>query len=47
VPFVNPIIFYKDGTSSDPAMGDQPQKTSTHLFYESFGAGGREFWGLV
>jgi hypothetical protein len=47
VPFVDPIIFYKDGTSSNPAMGDRPQKTSTQLFYESFGAEGHKFWGPV
>jgi len=41
------ITFGKDGSSSEPATTDTLQKSSTQLFYESFGAGGGIYWGPI
>jgi hypothetical protein len=43
--FNSPILCFKDGSSSMPHL-DQPQKSSTQLWYE-WANGGGQFWGPV
>jgi hypothetical protein len=49
VPITPPIIFYRDGSSSDPSLTDQTDKRSTTArFYEwAGGVGDVTWWGPV